>query len=42
MNVEGSYDTKTKYLTGTTDSTVNADGYYTVAEGFELGADSVT
>ncbi len=40
MDVDGNYVTSTEELTGTTDSTVYAQ--YTVEEGFELGANSVT
>ena len=40
MDAEGNYATATDVLEGTTDSTVYAQ--YTVAEGFELGANSVT
>ena len=40
MDVDGNYAVATEELTGTTDSTVYAQ--YTVEEGFELGANSVT
>ena len=40
MGLDGQYVTDTDVLEGTTDSTVYAQ--YTVAEGFELGANSVT
>ena len=40
MGVDGQYATETQNLTGTTEATVSA--VYTVADGFELGANSVT
>ena len=40
MGTDGQYTVESKELTGTTESTVNA--VYTVEEGFELGANSVT
>ena len=40
MDVDGEYTTVTEELTGTTKETATAE--YTVAEGFELGANSVT
>ena len=40
MNVDGTYETSTEVLTGTTESTVEAE--YTIEDGFELGENSVT
>ena len=40
MNADGEYETESKIFAGTTEETVNAD--YTVGEGFELNAKSIT